>query len=234
MKQRILGLFAVLILLLSSCATTIEVKHLVPGEVDLSFARNIALSSTMPYRFGFGRPVSPWISGLQETDFTLSSGYDSQLPKQVGELTVQMLLSAVQSTSYFTTLPPLVTDAYMKLGVMGEDAKQMLADKGVQAVLKSEVTYMDIDESVVGRDIRTFVTDASAGGKSYERVTSREYFLVQKATMSFTYSLYELQSNRIENPELVGRLNELLAAVRQIGGEQLPEGDQAAVESQEQ
>ncbi len=34
--------------------------------------------------------------------------------------------------------------------------------------------------------------------------------------------LHELRSNRIENPEVVGRMNELLAAVRQISGEQLP------------
>jgi len=34
--------------------------------------------------------------------------------------------------------------------------------------------------------------------------------------------LHELQSNRIENPEVVDRLNELLAAVRQIGGDHLP------------
>ena len=34
--------------------------------------------------------------------------------------------------------------------------------------------------------------------------------------------LHELRSNRIDNPEVVGRMNELLAAVRQIGGEQLP------------
>ncbi len=34
--------------------------------------------------------------------------------------------------------------------------------------------------------------------------------------------LHELQSNRIENPEVVGRLNELLTAVRQISGDQLP------------
>ncbi|NCC65620.1 MAG: hypothetical protein EOM15_13300, partial [Spirochaetia bacterium] len=162
MKRTVLGLIAVCLFLLTSCATTIEVRHLVPGEVDLCSARNIAMSSTVPYRFSFGRPVSPWISGLQETDFTLSSGYDSQLPKEVGQLTEQMLLSAVQSTGYFTTLPPLVTDAYLKLGVMGENAKQMLANKGIQAVMQSEVKYMDIDESVVGRDIRSFVTDAAA------------------------------------------------------------------------
>jgi hypothetical protein len=34
--------------------------------------------------------------------------------------------------------------------------------------------------------------------------------------------LHELRSNRIDNPEVVGRMNELLAAVRQISGEQLP------------
>ncbi len=34
--------------------------------------------------------------------------------------------------------------------------------------------------------------------------------------------LHELRSNRIENPDVVGRMNELLAAVREISGQQLP------------
>ena len=199
MKRIVLVLLVAVTLVLSSCATRITVRHLVPGEVDLSMARNIALRSTLPYRFTFGRPVSPWISGLQETDFTLSSGYDSQLVGQVAKLTSEMLFSAVDSTKYFTTLPPHVTDAYLQLGYVGENTRQLLKSRGVQAILSSEVTYMDIDESVVGRDIRTFVTDTSdpSSPKSYEKVTSREYFLIQKATMTFTYSVIDLQSDRI-------------------------------------
>lgn len=34
--------------------------------------------------------------------------------------------------------------------------------------------------------------------------------------------LHELRSNRIENPDVVGRMNELLAAVRELSGQQLP------------
>lgn len=34
--------------------------------------------------------------------------------------------------------------------------------------------------------------------------------------------LHELQSNRLETPEVIGRMNQLLAAVRQIAGDQLP------------
>lgn len=70
----------------------------------------------------------------------------------------------------------------------------MLQSKGVQALLVSDITYVDMDESIVGRDIRTYVTE---GAKNYEKVTSREYFLVQQATLSLTYSVIDLAQNHV-------------------------------------
>jgi hypothetical protein len=187
---------------LTSCATSITVRHLVPGEVDLSAARNIAVASTASYKFPYGRPLSPWISGLSETDFTLSSGYDANLASGVATSASRMLLDAVQSTAYFTVLTPEVTDAYMTLSKVGENTSAMLKAKGMQALLSSSISYMDVDEQVVGRDVKTFVTEdidpsPAVNMKSYEKVTSREYFLVQKATLTLTYTVFDLSSGAI-------------------------------------
>ncbi len=196
---------ASMVVFLTSCATSITVRHLVPGEVDLSAARNIAVASTASYKFPYGRPLSPWISGLSETDFTLSSGYDANLASSVAASASRMLLDAVQSTAYFTVLSPEVTDAYMTLSKVGENTFAMLKAKGMQALLSSTISYMDVDEQVVGRDVKTFVTedvdpnpdDDIVNIKSYEKVTSREYFLVQKATLTLTYTVSDLSSGAI-------------------------------------
>lgn len=194
---------ALTMVFLTSCATSITVRHLVPGEVDLSVSRNIAIASTVPFKFPYGRPLSPWISGLSETDFTLSSGYDANLPSSIANTSTRMLLDAAQSTSYFTILTPDVTDAYLSLSKVGENSSAMLKSKGVQALLSSNISYMDVEEEVVGRDVKTYVTEdidpspTVTTMKSYDKVTSREYFLVQKATLTLTYTVYDLVNNRI-------------------------------------
>ncbi len=189
----LLSLF-LLVVMLTSCATSVSVRHLVPGEVDLSEFRSVAVASVSPYRFPSARPLSPWISGLQETDFTLSSGYDPSLGTQVADLATDMLVQSVGQTGYFSVLPPSIADAYVSLGSVGEDMQGLLAAKGVQALLVSDITYLDMEESIVGRDVRTYVTE---GTLHYEKVTSREYYLIQKATLSLTYSLLDISQNRI-------------------------------------
>lgn len=196
---------ASMVIFFTSCATSITVRHLVPGEVDLSASRNIAVASTNAYKFPYGRPLSPWIKGLSETDFTLSSGYDTNLASSVASTASRMILDSVQGTGYFTVLTPEVTDAYMTLSKVGENTSAMLKSKGVQALLSSSISYMDVEEQVVGRDVKTFVTedvdpnpnDAIVNIKSYEKVTSREYFLVQKATLTLTYTIFDLGSGSI-------------------------------------
>ncbi|MDD2394244.1 MAG: hypothetical protein PHG12_00745 [Sphaerochaeta sp.] len=196
---------ASMVIFFTSCATSITVRHLVPGEVDLSASRNIAVASTNAYKFPYGRPLSPWIQGLSETDFTLSSGYDTNLASSVASTASRMILDSVQGTGYFTVLTPEVTDAYMTLSKVGENTSAMLKSKGMQALLSSSISYMDVEEQVVGRDVKTFVTedvdpnpnDAIVNMKSYEKVTSREYFLVQKATLTLTYTIFDLGSGSI-------------------------------------
>ena len=74
-KQTVLGIMSlVAALVLTSCATSIQVRHLVPSEVDVSQHRTIAIGSTSMYTFPRGSTLPPWIKGSSDTSFTLSSG----------------------------------------------------------------------------------------------------------------------------------------------------------------
>ena len=202
MKRMVLGLVIAGMLLFSSCTTTVQVRHLVPSEVDLSNYRTIAVASTDAYRFPFGRPVSPWIRGLNETSFSLTSGYANDLSKQVANLSSLYLTQTLMDTGYFTILGPELSDAYLTISAGGDDALSLLKAKGVQAILRSSITYMGCDESIYGRDRKTWVTESLDPTKptvmtSYEKVTGKDYYLLQKATVTFTYTLLDIQTGKI-------------------------------------
>lgn len=200
-KHAMFVLIFVMATVLSSCATTVRVSHLVPAAVDLSSHRSLAIASTQAYKFPLGRPVSPWIQGLSETSFSLSSGYETKLTDAVAKDLTLKLNRELQGTGYFNVLDPSLTDAYLKVGSAGEDVKTMLKAKGVEAILYSYVSYMALDEDLIGRDVKTWVTEDNTNNNindpvTYEKVTARDYFLVQKATMTFTYSVVDISTNQ--------------------------------------
>ncbi len=211
MRKRIpLGLMGIVaILVFTSCATSIRVRHLVPSEIDVSNHRNIAIASTEMYAFPRGGILPPWIKGSSDTSFTLSSGFESNINAKIAEASTTYLVNALANTDYFTIIPPETTDAYLTLGKNGANAYAMLIEQGVQALLKSSVTYMNSEEQIIGRDIKEWVTEnpdpdpadtpAQAAAKviSYEKVIGRSFYLEQKATLTFTYTLIDLQANRI-------------------------------------
>lgn len=197
-------------LVLTSCATSIQVRHLVPSEVDVSQHRTIAIGSTSMYTFPRGSTLPPWIKGSSDTSFTLSSGFNQSVNAKVADASTAFLADAMVNTEYFTVLPPETTDAYLILAKSGEDSYAMLRKKGVDALLQSSITYMNCEEQIIGRDIKEWVTEDPAPKTpdpgdppyvpkiiTYEKVTGRSYFLEQKATITFTYTLIDLHANRI-------------------------------------
>lgn len=206
-KRAAFGILSlVAIMALTSCATSIKVRHLIPSEVDTSTHRNLAIASTEKYDFPRGGMLPPWIKGSGETSFTLSSGFNSNLNTKVAEASTAYLVDAIVNTDYFTVLPPETTDAYLTLGRNGENAYEMLMKQGVEALLKSSITYMNCEEQILGRDIKEWVTEDPAPSSdptiitkviTYEKVTGRSFYLEQQATITFTYTLIDLKANRI-------------------------------------
>lgn len=210
-KRAVLGIVGILaIVVLASCTTSIKVRHLVPSDVDVSNHRNIAIASTEMYVTPRGGMLPPWIKGSSETFFTLSSGYNSNLNEKVAEASTAYLVDAMVNTDYFTVLPHKATDAYLTLGMGGENAYALLREQGVDALLRSSITYMNSEEQIIGRDIKEWVTEDPAPKTpkpgdppyvpkkiSYEKVVGRSYYLEQVATLTFTYTLIDIQTNRI-------------------------------------
>lgn len=209
-KRALLGILSmVTILLFTSCATSITVRHRIPSDVDVSNHRNIAIASTETYVFPRGAMLPPWIKGSSETSFTLSSGFNADISSKVAQKSTGYLVDALVNADYFTILPAETTDAYLTLGKNGENAYEMLIKQGVQSLLKSSITYMNCEEQILGRDIKEWVTEnpapdatdnpAQAAAKviSYEKVTGRSFYLEQQATVTFTYTLIDLKANRI-------------------------------------
>ncbi len=203
-KRAIVGIFSLVAMLaFSSCATSIKVRHLVPSDVDVSNHRNIAIASTEMYVFPSGGVLPPWIKSSSDTTFALSSGFDPNLNANIAEASTTYLVDALVNTEYFTVLQPETADAYLTLGKNGENAYAMLMEQDVQALLKSSITYMNCEEQIIGRDIKEWVTENPAPTVptskdiSYEKVTGRSFFLEQRATVTFTYTLIDLMANRI-------------------------------------
>ncbi|HKM08030.1 MAG TPA: hypothetical protein VJ869_13705 [Sphaerochaeta sp.] len=206
-KRALLGILSmVTILLFTSCTTSITVRHRIPSEVDVSNHRNIAIASTETYVFARGAMLPPWIKGSSETSFTLSSGFNADVSSKVAQKSTGYLVDALVNTDYFTILPAETTDAYLTLGKNGENTYEMLIKQGVQALLKSSITYMNCEEQILGRDIKEWVTENPAPSTdpaivpkiiSYEKVTGRSFYLEQQATMTFTYTLIDLKANRL-------------------------------------
>jgi hypothetical protein len=186
--------------LLSSCVTTLSVRHLIPGEVDLSNYRTIAVASTDGFGFPYGSPSTSWVRGGFENQYSLTTGYQGALSDQVADLATSLLTGTLDKTRYFTILNPKTTDAYIAIGLGGDDAISLLKAKGVTAILTSAISYMDCEENIYGKDVSKWVTEADPNDAtktiSYSKVSERQYYLKQVATITFNFSLMDIDTKR--------------------------------------
>lgn len=203
-KRAVLGILSLMaIVVFTSCATSIKVRHLIPSDVDVSGHRNIAIASTEKYDFPRGSMLPPWIKGSGDATYSLNSGFNTNINATVAEVSTASLVDALVKTEYFTVLSPETTDAYLTLGKSGSNAYAMLIEQGVDALLKSSISYMNCEEQIIGRDIKEWVTenpnpkDPLSTDVSFEKVTGRLFYLEQQATVTFTYTLIDLKANRI-------------------------------------
>ncbi|NLF72238.1 MAG: hypothetical protein GX575_24655 [Candidatus Anammoximicrobium sp.] len=102
--------------------------------------------------------------------------------------------------------------------ILGQLAEVLRVQREVRAPVKA----LEIGLAGAGRLAASDVDSLQAAELKQRQVSRLLADPQEGVAAQIVGLLHELQSNRIENPELVGRLNELLAAVRQIGGEQLP------------
>lgn len=204
--QWVIGLLLILVLA-TSCATTVQVRHLVPAEIDLAGRREIAIASaTVPASI---RRPSLWIDGLQETGFSLYSGWDGEITAKIGAQITGTITSTLAQTGYFSLLEAREADGYMAQICSGKDGCTSLKERGITALMVLDIPYLEAGEQVVGKDVYEQVTknlllqdpdDPEAKisvPSTFNEVTAREYFLIQRATLTLTYTLYDTGDGRV-------------------------------------
>lgn len=202
----ICGLLVSLVLA-SSCATTVEVRHLVPAQINLNGRRDLAIATaTLPQSV---RRPSPWIDGLEDVSFSLYSGWSADVPATVSTVATRSITDALAKTGYFSILDGRLTDGYMAQICGGKDGCVGLAGQGVTALMILDIPYIEATEQVIGRDTYEQVTknlnlqdpndlDATIPvTATFNELKGREYFLVQKATMTLTYTLHDTRDGSI-------------------------------------
>lgn len=196
----------VVLVTLSSCASFVQVRGLVPAEIDLSKYRNLAVASTKSFSFNtYSRP-SAWVRSMGAGNISVASGIPRNLEAQVASYATDRLVATLQQTGFFKLVLPEVTDAYIAGASVGLDSFSLLRQSGATALMNSSINYMDCDEYVYSK-LRTkwvpdrWVPNSSTGSTDFipghEVIVGTDYYLVQTATVTFSYSIIDLSTGTI-------------------------------------
>ncbi|NMA22911.1 MAG: hypothetical protein GX938_05320, partial [Spirochaetales bacterium] len=185
--------------------TSVQVRHLVLAEVDLGGRRDLAIASA-----AVGPTIKgprPWVEGLDETSFSLATGWQADLPNRVGQQATTRIVDALMHTGHFSIVGPQGTDVQMQLICAGADGCSALVGRGVTALMITNIPYIDATEHVVGRDVlgqmaKTFTIKDEDGDEitlvtTSNEVVAREYYLVQRVTMTLTYTIHDTTDGQI-------------------------------------
>ncbi|MGI5910919.1 MAG: hypothetical protein ACOX6K_11195 [Sphaerochaetaceae bacterium] len=201
----LLVLAIVAVVSLSSCASYVRIDSLVPAEIDLGAYRNLAVSSTKSFSFNaFSRP-SPWVRSMGAGNISVASGISRNLETQVASFSTDRLMDTLQRTGFFSLIPPAVTDAYLAGASAGVDAFALLRQSGATALLNSAVNYMDCDEYVYSKARTKWIPEGQSTDTEgnivfvpgHEVIEGYDYYLVQTATVTFSYSIVDLQTGMV-------------------------------------
>lgn len=203
--KRRLSLLALVMMIalvvLSSCASSVDVKGLVPAEIDLSKYRNLAVASTKSFSFNtYSRP-SAWVRSVGAGNVSVASGIPRNLEAQVASYATDRLVNTLQQTGFFKLVLPEVTDAYIAGASVGLDSFSLLRQSGAAALMNSSINYMDCDEYVYSKLKTKWVPDSVDGSDNFvpghEVIVGTDYYLVQTATVTFSYSIIDLSTGTI-------------------------------------
>lgn len=180
-----------LILLLTSCATSVPIEYLVPATYDLSDYRDLALASVVPYKFSiFNRPARLVSDHSAAYPVSIGSGYDTLGELELARFATDLITRDLQRADYFRLLASGETDSYLNRGSSGY---QQLERLGFTALFEAEISQILIDEYIYATEKEVPPKDNPAGAPQ----VVKEFFLMQKVYLAFTWEVSDLKSGRI-------------------------------------
>ncbi len=196
-KSFALVLFVVLALVVTSCSTTIGISRLVPAKVDVSGYKTIAVRTTIDETHwkqpSFYNSYIPFVSvdQLYWQYMSMRSYLDFDASSVITNAASDMILKAV-NTGFFTIAEPKLTDSLINVGQYNGNLRQTLMDNHIDAVLTTRITAMNYDEYITAE--RDSYQSVDKDGKKYYAI---KFYLVQKYSMSISYTLSDVENNKI-------------------------------------
>lgn len=164
----ILIAFSLLVFVSCASAPTVEFTVLEPSEIDMTSYKNIAVTSTVPYRswyndsgyipfrnyrtkrytnYNFGWNLNPYID------------YSVPLPRDIASYATSSLVSALHDTNYFNNIvgPSVADRVYSALGVNGVSRERILEENNIDAFITSEISTMSSSEYIDVKPIYRYV-----------------------------------------------------------------------------
>lgn len=185
----------------TGCATTVTVNHLIPAEINMGDYRNLAVSSTKGFSFGFFNRPASIVSDLSGTSgYRVYSGLSPYAEVELAQYATRRLSANLDSADYFTLMSPALTDTIVGRG--GNDATMydQLMRAGARALLTSEISYMDVDEYIFAKEVKKLVTKDPITGLLLPTAEERMvlcYFVKQRIAITYRYEIVDLKTGRL-------------------------------------
>lgn len=181
MKQKVRGILGLAVLLLilvvvgTSCATSVTMRYMVPAEINMGSYKNLAVVSVEPYRFSaFTSPpsiISDW-SGT--SPYVVFSGFGSNTEREIARYLSSRIVRDLSKTDYFNLLTPPASD---DVGMRYSRFKEM----GYDAVLQVSVTRLDVDEYIYAKEETIVIPPEEEGAEPTTEKVLRHHVMQKLA-----------------------------------------------------
>ena len=207
----LISMLALVLLLATSCYSTIGLRTLVPAEVNVAGYKTIAVSSTT-YDYTFSDiiwrnryiPVKGYVDPIYYQYLNAFTLYDNSTSKEVCDYSSRNLANALDK-GFFTVVGPELTDALIMVGKNTGSVRQTLINNNVDALLTSKISSMYYDEYIISEPIygTSSSTDTSSSSSSSTTSSSSNnttivgynFYIIQNASISLTYTVVDVEDN---------------------------------------
>lgn len=192
-KAKLSLLVLVVIILLTSCATSVRVNYQTPSEIDMGQYKNLALASAVEFK-GFQAPsvLVKALDGVAFVNMRMFSTYNSSLAKDVANYATTYLEKTLVDSKFFNITPPAITDAFISSSIIGVNSQAELQRSGIDAVIIPKIVSMSANEYISSEQyFETDISNPPVGGV-YPQIAKTRYLLTQTAEMVFSYTIIDV------------------------------------------
>ena len=207
-KLWIIGVLCVLFF--ASCSTTVQVKNLLPSEVNMGAYKNLAVTSCQPFNnsiywsHDIKGKVCSQCNLIEDFDcgedpldsedpvdqsIELPSITPTSLPKSVAIYCQNALYESLDESDFFNLTDPETTSDMISLGEVLGNLQEIFIKKGINAILATKITYLDYEEYLYKKD----KTETDSNGDSI----GKDYYLHQEVAINLSYSVIDVLQNSI-------------------------------------